>query len=60
MVVQGLAWWTSGYDSMRPVQGAWVRSLVRELDSTATTKDLTCLNEDRKSCVPQLRTGTAK
>ena len=30
---QGLSWWFSGYDSMLPMQGAEVRSLVRELRS---------------------------
>ena len=34
-----------------PMQGAWVRSLVRELDPT-------CHNY--RSCVPQLRPDTAK
>ena len=40
----GLLWWPSGRDSMLPMQGAWVRSLVREL----------------RSHMPQLRPGTAK
>ena len=31
-VVTGTPWWSSGYDSTLPVQGAWVGSLVRELD----------------------------
>ena len=30
---QGLSWWSSGYNSMLPMQGAEVRSLVRELRS---------------------------
>ena len=30
----GLPWWSSGWDFTLPVQGAWVRSLVRELDPT--------------------------
>ena len=30
----GLPWWSSGWDSLLPVQGARVRSLVRELDPT--------------------------
>lgn len=25
-------WWSSGYDSVPPVQGAWMQLLVRELD----------------------------
>ena len=35
------------------MQGAWVQSLVRELDPK-------CHNEDRRSSVPQLRPSTAK
>ena len=35
--VIGLPWWSSGKDSALPMQGAWVLSLVRELD-------LTCCN----------------
>ena len=31
---QGLPWWPSGLDSALPMQGAQVRSLVRELDPT--------------------------
>ena len=31
--VKGLPWWSSGYDSTLPMQGAWVRSLVGELRS---------------------------
>ena len=38
----GLPWWSSGQDSMLPVQGSQVLSLVRELDPT-------------RSHVPQLR-----
>ena len=30
----GLPWWSSGYDSSLPRQGARVPSLVRELDPT--------------------------
>ena len=41
-------------------RGPGFNPLVRELDSTATTKDLAHLSEDQKSRVPQLRTGTAK
>ena len=32
-VIRGLPWGSSGYDSVRPLQGAWVRSLVQELRS---------------------------
>ena len=35
------------------MQGAWVQSLVRELDPK-------CHNKDRRSSVPQLRPNTAK
>ena len=28
----GHPWWSSGEDSALPMQGVWVRSLVRELD----------------------------
>ena len=30
----GLPWYSSGYKSKLPVQGAWVQSLVGELDPT--------------------------
>ena len=29
----GLPWWSSGWDSVLPLQGAWVPSLVGELGS---------------------------
>ena len=29
----GLPWWSSGYDPILPMQGAWVRSPVGELSS---------------------------
>ena len=32
-IIVGLPWWSSGWDSVLPLQGAWVRSLVRELRS---------------------------
>ena len=32
-VVQGLPWGSSGYGSVLPLQGTWVRSLVQELRS---------------------------
>ena len=31
--LQGLSWWSSGYDTVLPVQGERVRSLVGELRS---------------------------
>ena len=49
----GLPWWRSGWDSTLPRQGARVRSLVRELDSThmpqlrsqrAATEEPACQN----------------
>ncbi|XP_029088585.1 trans-Golgi network integral membrane protein 2 isoform X1 [Monodon monoceros] len=33
-LIWGLPWWSSGQGSAPPMQGAWVRSLVRELDPT--------------------------
>ena len=57
--VVGLPLWSSGSDSMFPVQGAWVQSLVRKLDLTTTTKS-PCCNKDGRSHVPQLRPGAAK
>ena len=30
--LQGFPWWSGGYDCKLPMQEAWVRSLVRELD----------------------------
>ena len=32
LAILELPWWSSGYDSMLPMWGAWVESLVRELD----------------------------
>ena len=31
--VLGIPWWSSGLDSVLPLQGAWVLSLVRKLRS---------------------------
>ena len=31
--MQGLPWRSSGWDTMLPLQGAWVQALVRELGS---------------------------
>ena len=54
-VWEGLPWWSSGWDSMLPMQGAWVQSLVGELDPAcmpqlriphAATKDPSCRSED--------------
>ena len=45
-VSQGLPWWVSGQDSMLPIQGAQVQSLVRELDPKhAAVKILQVTNE---------------
>ena len=30
----GIPWWSNDWDSKLPMQGTWVRSLVRELDPT--------------------------
>ena len=32
--LEGLPWWSSGYDSMFPMQGAQIWSLIKELDLT--------------------------
>ena len=32
-VVNGFPWWSSGWESMSPLQGAWVQSLDREVRS---------------------------
>ena len=42
----GLPWWSRGYDSTHPLQGAWVRSLV--------------LVGELKSCMLKLRPAAAK
>ena len=34
IVFQGIPWWSSGWESALPMQGARVQSLVRELDPT--------------------------
>ena len=46
-----LLWWCSGWDSALPMQGAQLRSLVRELDPT-------CMLQLRV-CMPQLRSPGA-
>ena len=43
---RGIPWWSSGWDSVLSMSGAWVPSLVREPDPT-------CHN--RGSCMPQWR-----
>ena len=45
-----LPWWSSGQDVL-PMQGAPVGSLTRELDPRCHTKDPTCCNRNRRSCV---------
>ena len=47
----GFPWWSSGYDSAVPTQGAWVRFLVGELDPTCSNYRFHML---------QRRLGTAK
>ena len=32
--VRGLLWWFNGSETMLPMQGPWVYSLVKELDLT--------------------------
>ena len=48
-MVLGLPSWRSGKDSVLPMQGAQVRSLVRELDPTRMLR----------VCMPQLRSPRA-
>ena len=49
----GLPWRSNGWDSMLPVQGAQVQSLIMEVDPTkvdlAATKDSAGHNEDQRS-----------
>ena len=40
ITVSRLPWWSNGYDSMLPMQGTQVQSLVRELDPTC------CMNNN--------------
>ena len=66
----GIPWWSSDLDSMLPLQGTWVQSLVRELDPMChnlrkkiphtTTKDPACHSKDGRSNILQLRPGTDK
>ena len=37
-----LPWWSSGSDSTLPMKGAWVWSLVRELDPICCNSEFTC------------------
>ena len=37
-------WWSSGWDSMLPLQGIRVQSFVRELDPTCCNEEFTCHN----------------
>ena len=45
---------------MLPMQGAWVPSLVRELDPICRDKRPLCHNKDQRSQVPQPRPDAAK
>ena len=56
----GLPSWPSGWNSVLPIQGARVQSLVRELDPTCHNWETSMLQWKWKSHVPQLRSGTAK
>ena len=40
----GIPWWSSDLDSMLPLQGTWVQSLVRELDPMCHDEERVCLN----------------
>ena len=51
MCVPGLPWWRSGQASTLPMQGARVRSLVRELDPASMPQ--------LRVCTPQLRSPRA-
>ena len=55
--VLGLFWWSSGQDSTLPMQGAWVPSLVGELDPTCCNEVLACHNQKR-SHVQEQRSKT--
>ena len=59
----GLPWWSSGWDSELPIQGAQVPFLIRKLDPhTANNPNATKRSHspNKRLCVPQLRLGTAK
>ena len=45
-VPKGLPWWSSGYDSVLPMQGAWVLFLVWELEPTCATECLHVATKD--------------
>ena len=57
-IVWELLWWHSGWDSTLPMQGAWVRSLVRELDPTCMLQ-LRVRVPQLRSCMRQLRSPGA-
>ena len=56
----GLPWWPRGWDSVLPIQGAQVQSLVGELDPTCHNWRTSMLQWKWKSHMPQVRSGTAK
>ena len=58
MTSRRFPWWSSGSDSMLPVQGAWVWFLVKELDPATT--DSTGHKENRISHLLQRRPGAPK
>ena len=41
---EGLPWRSSGSDSAFPMQGAWVQSLVGELDPVCHNQEFACCN----------------
>ena len=53
----GLPWWSSGQDYVLPMQGAWVQSLVGELDPTCM-RQLRLRLLQLRVCMPQLRVHT--
>ena len=51
---RGLPWWSSGWDSLLPMQGAWVWSLVEELDPACHSKG--CHMPQWRSKIPSAAT----
>jgi len=44
----GLPWWSGGYTSMLPMQGAWVQSLVKQWDPIWAAKEPVVTKEKKK------------
>ena len=51
----GLPWWSSGWDSVLPMHGAQVQTLVRELIPHAMAEGTPQLRVQKRSCKPQGR-----